>query len=119
MTNINRNIAVRTGEYNGYNTHVVSVEEIAEALEKYYSEVGTGVKCPFFNKPCLMENCTAFQYNSELIGYEDERYKNFPRKFIKMDGHELLEAYKIPFCRVLKKELPMKVDSEVNGDDSI
>jgi len=72
-------------------------------------------KCPFFNEPCLKEGCSAFQYIEHCLwGYEeDPRYKAFKKKKSEylVKGKEEWFAIGIPFCRILDKELPMKIEN--------
>jgi len=70
-------------------------------------------KCPFWGEPCLRESCTSYQLISHCVweNKEDRRYRHFPKRLRDWpkSEDEIWEAYNIPFCRVLDKELPMKV----------
>jgi hypothetical protein len=69
-------------------------------------------KCPFFNEPCLKEGCSAFQYIEHCLWEyeEDPRYKAFKKeRKPHITEHNEWFAVGIPYCRVLDKELPMKV----------
>ena len=77
-------------------------------------------KCPFWGEPCLQEGCSAFEYISHCL-WENKNhvgYRAFEKKLDYVietskttpDDREWF-AVGIPFCRVLDKELPTKVEN--------
>ena len=76
-------------------------------------------KCPFWNEPCLKEECSAFQYISKNIWDKKDvdDYRAFKQEGVffkdgKYKGElERLKVIGIPYCRVLGKELPMKIEN--------
>lgn len=75
-------------------------------------------KCPFWGEPCIKEECSAFQRISKCIwNKDDKRYRAFEKKLDYVietskttpDDREWF-AVGIPYCRVLDRELPMKIE---------
>lgn len=68
-------------------------------------------KCPYFGKPCLKEDCSAFHYEERCLYDEpDGKYMQFFKKEKKMkwpNKKEYWYAVGIPYCRALVKELPI------------
>ena len=69
-------------------------------------------KCPFFGTKCLKEDCTAFEYTTHIVweNKDDPRYRHFEKE--RMDvfiDEDKWVAVGIPFCRALKRELPMNM----------
>ena len=71
-------------------------------------------KCPFWGKPCLKEECSAFEYkNTRLWSYRDRHnYRGFKQEqtWDEVDSVNYWWALNIPHCRILDKELPMKIE---------
>lgn len=77
-------------------------------------------RCPFWGEPCLKEGCSAFNYTSHCIweDKDDPRYTFFEKKlgYVTESSKNTPDdrkwfALEIPYCRVLEKELPMKVEN--------
>ena len=71
-------------------------------------------KCPFWGEPCIKEECSSFHYTSHCVwdNPDDKRYRAFKkeRQYFVGDKKEWY-AIGIPYCRVLEKELPMKIEN--------
>jgi len=75
------------------------------------------VKCPFWGEPCLKEECSAFEYKNVCLWNDKDRYdyRHFKQEQIQNVGYIDKIVYewwalKIPHCRILDKELPMKIE---------
>jgi hypothetical protein len=66
-------------------------------------------KCPYFGKPCLKEDCSAFYYEQRCL-YDDVNnamYKHFKKERVTWSGKQEWFAVNIPYCRAMKMELPI------------
>ena len=78
-------------------------------------------KCPFWGEPCLKEGCSAFEYISHCLWDDKDHvgYRAFEKKLKKSDyalknrSDSEWFAVEIPYCRVLEKELPVKVEKDI------